>query len=34
MLLALGDERPPRAASDELAQTRRAIERLSPFWEL
>ncbi|MCW3031145.1 MAG: hypothetical protein JWM66_1278 [Solirubrobacterales bacterium] len=34
MLLALGDERPPRAVSDELAQTRRAIDRLSPFWAL
>jgi acetoin utilization deacetylase AcuC-like enzyme len=31
-LLALGDERPPPAVSDELAQTRQAIAQLSPFW--
>ncbi len=33
-LLALGDERPPRSAGAELAETRRAIAQLQPFWAL
>jgi acetoin utilization deacetylase AcuC-like enzyme len=33
-MLALGDERPPRAASAELAQTRLAVAQLQPFWPL
>jgi acetoin utilization deacetylase AcuC-like enzyme len=33
-LLSLGDERPPRGVTDELAQTRLAIAQLQPFWSL
>jgi acetoin utilization deacetylase AcuC-like enzyme len=32
MLIALGDERAPRAASAELPGTRRAIAQLQPYW--
>jgi acetoin utilization deacetylase AcuC-like enzyme len=33
-LLALGDDRPPPAAPDELPETRRAVAQLSTFWTL
>ena len=33
-LLALGDDRPPPAAPEELPETRRAVAQLSPFWAL
>ncbi len=33
-LLALGDDRPPPPASEELPDTRRAVAQLSPFWAL
>ncbi len=33
-LLALGDERRPPSAPEELPDTRRAIAQLSPFWAL
>jgi len=33
-MVALGDERPPRGASDELAETRLAVAQLQPFWAL
>jgi acetoin utilization deacetylase AcuC-like enzyme len=33
-MLALGDDRPPRTASDELPETRLAVAQLQPFWPL
>jgi acetoin utilization deacetylase AcuC-like enzyme len=33
-MLALDDDRLPRSASDELAETRLAVAQLQPFWQL